>query len=58
MNQDASIRRIIVRDLMENYPEIDDIDYNTILNSNLNDFHKYLEERKMDSRMNRASIMI
>ena len=43
MSEDAVTRRAIVVVLIENYPEIDDIDYDTLLTMDLTELHEMVE---------------
>jgi len=45
-------------DLMENYPEIGDIDYNTVMNCDLITLHEMIEKRKIECRMDKAATML
>ena len=55
MSEDAVTRRAILLDLMENYPEITDIDYDMILNTDLVELHEMVEKRKIECRMTKAA---
>ena len=58
MSEDAVTRRAILLDLMENYPEITDIDYDAILNTDLNELHEICEKKKIECRMDNAARVI
>lgn len=58
MSEDAVTRRAILLDMMENYPEITDIDYNTVLNSDLVELHELVEKKKIECRMVKAALVI
>jgi len=58
MSEDAVTRRAILVDLMENYPEIQDIGYDTVLNSDLEVLHELTEKRKIECRMEKAATIL
>jgi hypothetical protein len=58
MSEDAVTRRAILLDMMENYPEITDIDYDTVLNTDLVDLHELVEKKKIECRMVKAALVI
>jgi len=58
MSEDAVTRRAILLDLIENYPEITDINYETVINTELVDLHEMIEKRKIECRMDKAAIII
>ena len=47
MSEDAVTRRAILVDIIENYPEIKDVDYETILNMDLHSLHEMVEQKKI-----------
>ena len=49
---------MLVQDLQQNYPEIQDIDYDTFFSSNLMDLHTLIELKKLDTKMQTAALMI
>ena len=58
MSEDAVTRRAIMVDLIENYPEIDDMDYETILAMDLHQLHEVVEQKKIQCRMKNAAMVI
>jgi len=58
MSEDAVTRRAILVDLMENYPEIEDVDYDTVLNTDLVVLHEMIEKRKIECRMEKAATIL
>ena len=58
MSEDAVTRRAITVDLIENYPEIDDVDYETILSMDLHSLHEMVEQKKINCRMKNAAMVI
>ena len=45
-------------DLLENYKEIDDIDFDPIKNMDCMELHEKIEKRKMFCRMTKAAIIL
>ena len=58
MSEDAVTRRAILVDLIENYPEIDDLDYGQIMTMDLLELHERMERRKIECRMEKAAIIL
>jgi len=58
MSEDAVTRRAILLDLIENYPEIEDIDYDTVINMDLAQLHEMIEKKKIDCRMEKAATIL
>ena len=58
MSGDAITRRTILADIMENYPEIEDYDYDTLINTDVMVLHEMIEKRKIKCRMVKAAIIL
>lgn len=58
MSQDTVTKRALLMDLLENYKEIDDIDFDTIKNMDCMELHEKIEKRKMHCRMTKAAIIL
>ena len=52
------MRRQIIRDLQENYPQIQDIPYDMMLNMDIFDLHALIEHRKLEVRMHDAAVRL
>jgi len=51
-------RRHLVTDIIQNYPEIGDLDYETMMSMDILQFNHMIEQRKIETRMNRSARMI
>jgi hypothetical protein len=49
---------MLVQDLQQNYPEIQDIGYDTFFTMDLISLHTLIELKKLDCKMTKAAIMI
>ena len=58
LTDEVSMRRSILTDLKDNYPEIDDISYDLMLNLDIYDLHALIENRKLDVKMFSAAVKI
>ena len=56
--EDVTLRRGIVSDLIREYPEVTDIDYDLIMNIDLLSLSAFVENKKVEAKMNRAASRI
>ena len=58
MHEDASIRRAIIKDLMDNHPDINDIDFETLMEMDITTLYSHIERRKIIHKMVKSAVMI
>lgn len=55
--EEVSTRRALVRDLLDNHPEII-IGYDEMMNLELDELHQLMEQKKLDAKMNAAAALL
>ena len=55
LREEIIIRKHLVSDLFLNYPQIQDIDYDTMMNMDLVSLGHLIEQKKMETRMTQAA---
>lgn len=58
MTDEVGMRRSLVKDLQENYPQIDDISYDNMINMDLVELSALIESRKLEMKMHVAAVRI